>query len=77
MAGRRKKQNNLTLEEQLEAVEKDIAECKEQMKVLKEKKKELNSQIEDVRKERLYKAVAESGKSIEEILEMLSKEAAE
>lgn len=75
MAGRRKKQNNLTLDEQLEAVEKDIAEC--QMKVLKEKKKELNSRIEEAQKERLYKAVAESGKSIEEILEMLSKEAAE
>lgn len=74
MAGRRKKQNNLTLEEQLEAVEKDIAECKEHMKVLKEKKKELISQIEEAQKERLYKAVAESGKSIEEILEMLSKE---
>lgn len=77
MAGRRKKQNNLTLEEQLEAVEKDIAECKEHMKVLKEKKKELNSQIEEAQKERLYKAVAESGRSIEEILEMLSKEAME
>lgn len=77
MAGRRKKQINLTLEEQLEAVEKDIAECKEHMKVLKEKKKELNSQIEEAQKERLYKAVAESGRSIEEILEMLSKEAME
>lgn len=77
MAGRRKKQNNLTLEEQLEAVEKDIAECKEHMKVLKEKKKELISQIEEAQKERLYKAVAESGRSIEEILEMLSKEAME
>ena len=66
MAGRRKKQNNLTLEEQLEAVE-----------VLKEKKKELNSQIEEAQKERLYKAVAESGRSIEEILEMLSKEDSE
>lgn len=61
----------------MEAVEKDIAECKEHMKVLKEKKKELNSQIEEAQKERLYKAVAESGKSIEEILEMLSKEAVE
>ena len=77
MAGRRKKQNNLTLEEQLEAVEKDIAECKEHMKVLKEKKKELNSQIEEAQKERLYKAVAESGRSIEEILETLSKEDSE
>lgn len=77
MAGRRKKQNNLTLEEQLEAVEKDIAECKEHMKVLKEKKKELNSQIEEAQKEKLYKAVAESGRSIEEILEVLSKEASE
>ena len=77
MAGRRKKQINLTLEEQLEAVEKDIAECKEHMKVLKEKKKELNSQIEEAQKESLYKAVAESGRSIEEILEMLSKEDSE
>ena len=47
------------------------------MKVLKEKKKELNSQIEEAQKERLYKAVAESGRSIEEILEMLSKEDSE
>ena len=44
---------------------------------LKEKKKELNSQIEEAQKERLYKAVAESGRSIEEILEMLSKEDSE
>ena len=41
MARGRKKQVNLTLEEQLEAVDNKILECKEQLKNLKEKRKEL------------------------------------
>ena len=39
MAGRRKKQENLTLEQQLEAVTNEIAECEAHLKELKEKKK--------------------------------------
>ena len=77
MAGRRKKQENMTREEQLEIIENEIAEYKENLKALKEKRKEILSRIEDVQKDRLYKAVAESGRSIEEILEMLSKEDSE
>lgn len=73
MAGRRKKQENLTWEEQLEIVEKEIAECKENIKTLKEKRKELISRIEEAQKDKLYKAVVESGKTIEEILEEVSK----
>lgn len=74
MAGRRKKQENLTLEEQLEVIEKEIEEYKEELKTLKEKRKVINDQIEAAQKDKLYKAVAESGRSIEEILETLSKQ---
>lgn len=74
MAGRRKKQENLTLEEQLEVIEKEIMEYKEELKTLKEKRKVINDQIEEAQKDKLYKAVAESGRSIEEILETLSKQ---
>ena len=69
MAGRRKKQENMTREEQLEIIENEIAEYKENLKALKEKRKEILSRIEDVQKDRLYKAAMESGLSIEEILE--------
>lgn len=72
MAGRRKKQENMTREEQLEIIENEIAEYTENLKALKEKRKEILSRIEDVQKDRLYKAAMESGLSIEEILEMLS-----
>ena len=57
MARGRKKQVNLTLEEQLEAVDNEILECKEQLKDLKEKRKELNEQMEGIQKEKLYRAV--------------------
>ena len=72
MAGRRKIQEKLTREEQLEIIGNEIAEYKENLKALKEKRKEILSRIEDVQKDRLYKAAMESGLSIEEILEMLS-----
>lgn len=74
MAGRRKKQENLTREEQLEIIENGIAESKEKLKALKEKRKEIISQIEEAQKDKLYEAVVESGRSIEEILEVLSKQ---
>lgn len=72
MARGRKKQVNLTLEKQLEAVDNEILECKEQLKNLKEKRKELNEQMEKVQKEKLYRVVVESGRSVDEIIEMIS-----
>lgn len=74
MAGRRKKQENLTRDEQLEIVDKEIGECKESLKRLKEKRKEIVSQIEEAKKDKLYQAVTESGRSIEEVLEALSRQ---
>lgn len=72
MAGRRKKQENLTLEQQLEAVTNEIAECEAHLKELKEKKKTLNSQIEEKLKEELYRKVMKSGKNLDDVLAALS-----
>lgn len=75
MARGRKKQVNLTLEEQLEAVDNEILECKEQLKNLKEKRKELYEQMVGAQKEKLYRAVVESGRSVEEVIEMIYEQA--
>ena len=72
MAGRRKKQENLTLEQQLEAVTNEIAEWEAHLKELKEKKKTLNSQIEEKLKEELYRKVMKSGKNLDDVLAALS-----
>ena len=72
MAGRRKKQENLTLEQQLEAVTNEIAECEAHLKELKEKKKTLNSQIEEKLKEELYRKVMKSGTNLDDVLAALS-----
>ena len=74
MARGRKKQVNLTLEEQLKAVNDDIAACEEQIKAQKQKKKEIEKLIKEEKKEALFKAVEESGKSIDDILSALSGE---
>lgn len=72
MARGRKKQVNITLEEQLEAINNEISACEEQIKELKQKRKEIDKLIKEEKKEALYKAVEESGKSIEDILSALS-----
>ena len=72
MARGRKKQDTLTLEEQLAAVEKEIAGHEEALKTLREKRKALNNQIEEAQKEKIYRAVIASGRSIEEILAAIS-----
>lgn len=64
----RKKQETLTLEEQLQNLENQIAEADMNLKSLKVKKKELEAKIKEEQKEKLYKAVLQSGKSIDEII---------
>lgn len=72
MAGRRKKQESFTLEQQLENINKEIAEREEELKNLREKRKEITIKIEEEKKEALYKAVIASGKTIEEVLAAIS-----
>lgn len=69
-----KKAENITLEEQLEAVVKQIEETKANLKNLRQKRKEIEVKIKDEKKEKLYKAVVASGKSIDEILAVISEE---
>ena len=74
MARGRKKAENITLEEQLEAVVKQIEETKANLKNLRQKRKKIEVKIKDEKKEKLYKAVVASGKSIDEILAVISEE---
>ena len=69
----RKKQENILLEEKLADVTEQIEKVETTLKELRRQKKEIEQQIEERKKEQLYKAVIESGKTIEEILEVLGK----
>lgn len=69
----RKKQENILLEEKLADVTEQIERVETTLKELRRQKKEIEQQIEERKKEQLYKAVIESGKTIEEILEVLGK----
>lgn len=70
----RKRQENITLEGQLELVVKQIEETETSLKNLRQKRKEIEARIKEEKKEELYKAVVASGKSIEEILAVISEE---
>ena len=72
MARGRKKAANFTPEEKLKMIEKEISSYEEKLKELRSEKKDLSKQIEDAKKETLYRAVVQSGRSIEEILQVLS-----
>lgn len=72
MARGRKKLENITLEEQLEAVVKQIEETETNLKNLRQKRKEIEVKIKEEKKEELYKAVVASGKSVDEVLAMIS-----
>lgn len=71
MARGRKKKEVFTLEEQLENVTREITECENQLKELKDKRKIIRDQIEAAQKEKLYLAVKQSGKSIEEAIAVI------
>lgn len=74
MAGRGRRKQNLTLEEQLGRTEEELEELEEQMEELQERKRKIEEQIAGQKKEALYQAALHSGKSMEEILAMLSEE---
>lgn len=68
MARGRKKQEKITLAEQLKSVEAQISSLEEQLKDMRAKKKELLQKIKEEEKEKLYNAVVKSGKSIDEVI---------
>lgn len=73
MARGRKKKVDLSYEEQLIQIEEKITKCSEEIKSLKAAKKDIEKKIKDTNAEKLIAAVEESGKSIDEVINMLSK----
>ena len=71
MARGRKKETR-TLDEQLQAVIGEIATYEEKLKELRRRKKEIEQKITEDKKEALYKAVMESGKSLDGVCEKFS-----
>lgn len=67
---RRKK--NLTVEEELLELGREAEKCEEEIKRLSDRKKELEELIEQKQMEVLHQAVSKSGKSIGEVISMLS-----
>ena len=67
---RRKK--NLTTEEEIMELQKEITECEDEIKRLSERKKELKQLIVQKQTEALYQAVQRSGKSIEKVLNWIN-----
>ena len=73
MARGRKKKVDLSYEEQLIQIEEKITKCSEEIKSLKAAKKDIEKKIKDANAEKLIAAVEESGKSIDEVINILSK----
>ncbi len=71
MARGRRKELNLTPEEQLENIQVEIDEHTETLKTLKAKKKEILKKISDKEKEDVYRAFLDSGKSLDDLKMLL------
>lgn len=72
MARRGRKPVTETPEEQLERLQVEIDKTTQSLKSLKAKKKIIEGKIEDEKKEKLYQAVVQSGKSIDDVLAALT-----
>ena len=67
MSRRRNKKENISLDDKLENVIAKIRVTEETLKNLKREKIRIERQIEEQKRERIYRSVLESGKTIEEI----------
>ena len=63
----------LTADERLIKVNEDINRLTEELKTLKEEKAVLEEQIKMDRLDQLYETIKDSGKSFEEVLELIGK----
>ena len=67
----RRKIKNLSIEEELMELGREVTECEDEIKRLtpvRDRKKELKQLIEQKQMEALYQAVQQSGKSIQEVI---------
>lgn len=68
---RRKKESNLTLEEQLVKIDTEIDKQAEDLKALKVKRKEIQEKIANREKEDVYREFLKSGKTFEDFKTLL------
>lgn len=66
---RRKK--NMTWEEELEFLTTEIAAREAEIKSMKARKKEIEKELEAVELQKLYAAIKESGKTVEDVISSL------
>ena len=69
---RRKKVENLSLEEMLMKTEQEIKTTEAELKDLRLKAKELRKKIEDKQKDEIFSALLASGKTVEEVMKYLN-----
>lgn len=62
----------LSLDEQLEQIENELVEKDQELKELKAKKKQIEAEIKNQKNEELLALIQESGKSIDEVRELLA-----
>ena len=67
---RRKK--NMTWEEELEFLTGEIAAREAEIKSMKARKKEIEKELEAVELQKLYAAIKESGKTVEDVISALN-----
>lgn len=67
----RKRKKNLTTEEELVELEREVTECEDKIQKLTERKKELEQLIEQKKMEALHQAMVEAGKSMEEVMSLI------
>lgn len=67
----RKRKKNLTTEEELMELGREVTECEDKIQKLTERKKELEQLIEQKKMEALHQAMVESGKSMEEVMSLI------
>lgn len=67
-----RKKKNLTPEEELLELVQGVEKCENEIKRLTDRKKELKQLIEQKQMEALYQAVQRSGKSIQEVIDLIN-----
>lgn len=67
-----RKKKNLTPEEELLGLVQEVEKCEDEIKRLSDRKKELKQLIEQKQMEALYQAVQSSGKSIQEVIDLIN-----
>lgn len=67
----RKKKKDLSIEEELMELGREVTGCEDEIKRLTDRKRELQHLIEQKRMEFLYQAVVQSGKSVEEVIALI------